>query len=99
MVLEIAHITVKAGMEAEFEAAAAKAPAVFQRAEGCRAMTLKRSIEYPSQYYLMIEWETLENHTVDFRDSADFQVWRNLGSHCFASSPEVQHASTAVKGF
>jgi heme-degrading monooxygenase HmoA len=99
MVLEIAHITVKAGMEAEFEAGAAKAPAVFKRAKGCKGMEIRRSIEHPAHYYLMIEWETLENHTVDFRESEDFQVWRSLVSHCFASPLEVQHARTVVAGF
>jgi hypothetical protein len=47
----------------------------------------------------MIDWETLENHTVDFRESEDFQVWRGLVSHCFASPPEVQHARTVIVGF
>jgi len=41
----------------------------------------------------------VENHTVDFRNSSDFQEWRKLVGHCFASPPEVEHVSEVVKGF
>jgi heme-degrading monooxygenase HmoA len=99
MVLEIAQIDVKPGMETEFEAGVAKAGPVFRRAKGCAGMTLQRSIEKPSRYRLFVQWETVENHTVDFRGSADFAEWRNLVGHCFASSPEVEHVREAVKGF
>jgi heme-degrading monooxygenase HmoA len=99
MILEIAQIDVKPGMEAEFEAGVAKAAALFQRAKGCAAMELQRSIEKPSRYRLMVRWETLENHTEDFRGSPDFQEWRNLVSHCFERPPEVEHTRQAVYGF
>ena len=62
-------------------------------------MELRRSIEIPNRYRLLVGWETLENHTVDFRESDDFQTWRGLVSHCFDGAPEVEHASLAVAGF
>ena len=99
MVTEIAQIDVKPGMEAEFEAGVKKAAPVFQRAKGCTSMALERSIEKPSRYRLFVGWQTVENHTVDFRGSADFQEWRKLVAHCFASPPEVEHVQQAVKGF
>ena len=99
MVLEIAQIDVKPGMEAEFEAGVAKAAPLFERASGCKGMTLQRSIEKPERYRLFVQWETLENHTVDFRGSADFAEWRRLVGHCFASPPEVEHVRETVKGF
>jgi heme-degrading monooxygenase HmoA len=99
MVLEIAHITIKPGMEAEFEAGVAKAAAIFRRAKGCTAMSLNRSVEQPSRYRLFVSWQTLENHTADFYGSADWQAWRKLVSHCFASAPEVEHVQTVVNGF
>ncbi|MBS0245267.1 MAG: antibiotic biosynthesis monooxygenase [Proteobacteria bacterium] len=98
-VTEIAQIEVKPGMEAEFEAGVAKAAPVFQRAKGCSAMRLERSVEKPQRYRLFVKWATLENHTVDFRNSADFQAWRGLVGHCFAAPPEVEHTSEVVKGF
>jgi heme-degrading monooxygenase HmoA len=99
MILEIAQIDVKPGMEAEFEAGVANAAPLFKRAKGCISMELQRSIEKSSRYRLFVQWETLENHTVDFRSSEDFQEWRKLVSHCFESSPDVEHTQQAVKGF
>ena len=99
MILEIAQIAVKSGMEVEFEKAVATAKPLFQRAKGCISMELIRSIEIPSRYRLLVGWKTLENHTVDFRGSEDFQSWRGLVSHCFDGAPEVEHAAIAVKGF
>ena len=99
MILEIAQIDVKSGLEAEFEAGVAKAAPIFKRAKGCRAMELQRSVEKPSRYRLFVTWATLENPTVDFRESADFQEWRKLVGHTFESPPQVEHTRQAVKGF
>jgi heme-degrading monooxygenase HmoA len=99
MILEIAQIDVKPGMEQEFEAGMRKAVPLFQRAKGCKSMQVQRSIEKPGRYRGLVQWETLENHTVDFRGSADFQEFRRLVGHCFAAPPEVEHVREAVHGF
>lgn len=99
MITEIAQIDVKPGMETEFEAGVTKAAPLFKRAKGCTAMKLARSLEKPQRYRLYVQWETLENHTADFRGSADFQEWRKLVGHCFATPPDVEHVSDVVKGF
>jgi quinol monooxygenase YgiN len=99
MILEIAQIDVKPGMEEEFEAGVRAAAPVFRRAKGCTSMALQRSVEKPSRYRLFVGWETVENHTVDFRGSADFAEWRKLVGHCFAQPPEVEHVREVVKGF
>jgi heme-degrading monooxygenase HmoA len=96
MILEIARIEVKEGLGEEFEAAFAKAAPIFQRAKGCRGATLERSIENPSRYCLLVRWETLENHTVDFRESGNFSEWRKLVGHYFNSIPHVEHTTGAV---
>jgi hypothetical protein len=69
---------------------------IFQRARGSGGVTLQKSIEKPQRYRLFVDWATLENHTVDFRGSPDFQEWRKLVGHCFASPPDVEHVSVAV---
>lgn len=99
MILEIAQIDVKPGMENEFEAGVKKAAPIFKRAKGCQGATLQRSVEKPARYRLFLQWATLENHTVDFRGSPDFQEWRKLVGHCFASPPEVEHVREAAKVF
>jgi len=99
MIREIAQIDVKPGLEAEFEAGVAKAVPIFRRAKGCTGLTLQRSIEQPTRYRLFVKWETVENHTIDFRGSPDFAEWRKLVGHCFASPPEVEHVREVVTGF
>jgi quinol monooxygenase YgiN len=99
MITEIAQIDVKPGMEAEFETGVKNAAPVFQRAKGCHGLELQRSIEKPSRYRLFVKWQTVENHTVDFRGSADFQEWRKHVAHCFASPPEVEHVNQVFRGF
>ncbi len=99
MILEIAQIEVKPGSEAEFEAGVTKAAPLFQRAKGCHGMELQRSIEFPQRYRLIVKWETLEAHTVDFRGSEDFMAWRSLVGDYFAAPPAVEHTALAVKGF
>jgi heme-degrading monooxygenase HmoA len=99
MVLEIAQIDIKPGLEAEFEAGVTKAAPIFKRARGCKGMELQRSVEKPHRYRLFVKWDTVENHTVDFRGSEDFQEWRKLVGHCFAAAPEVEHTRQTVTGF
>ena len=78
------------------EAAVAKAESIFKRCKGWKSFELHRSIEKPSRYRLHIKWETLENHTVDFRESSNFQEWRALVGPHFASPPEVEHTNTVA---
>ena len=99
MIYEIAQIDVKPGSENEFEAGVRKAAPLFKRAKGCHSMKLERGIEKPDRYRLVVGWETLENHTVDFRGSADFQEWRSLVGHCFAAPPEVEHVQEVISSW
>ena len=67
MIFEIAHIQVKTGSHAAFEAAVTKAVPLFKGAQGCESMRLERSIENTDAYRLVVGWSTLEDHTVHFR--------------------------------
>src|SRR5947207_15975421 len=96
MINEIAQIDVKPGTEKDFEAAVAKARAAFGRSKGFHGFELHRSIEKPQRYRLMVKWETLENHTVDFRASENFAEWRGLVGKYFAAPPVVEHTNTVV---
>jgi heme-degrading monooxygenase HmoA len=99
MVLESAELLIKPGMEAEFEAKVAEATPLFRRARGCEGMQLQRGIENPRAYRLLVRWQTLEDHTVHFRGSEDFQAWRRLVGHCFDGAPNVTHLQTVLEGF
>ena len=44
----------------------------------------------------MIWWQTLENHTVDFRGSPAFADWRAIVGPFFAAPPAVEHFETVA---
>lgn len=96
MIQEIASILVTAGQEAQFEAGVAQAKPLFLRAKGCHGVALHRSIENPQQYTLAVDWETVEHHMVDFRESEDFQEWRKLVGPYFAQPPQVHHEAKVL---
>jgi heme-degrading monooxygenase HmoA len=96
MIHEIAILNIHVGQEAAFEAGVARAVPLFLRAKGCRGMQLQRCIEEPHTYHLHVQWETLENHTVDFRESEDFQQWRSLVGSYFCTAPQVTHVQPVI---
>jgi heme-degrading monooxygenase HmoA len=99
MITEIAQIDVKPGMEKEFEAGVAQAAQYFKAARNCHGMRLEKSIEKPNRYRLFVQWETVEDHTVVFRNSEGWQEWRKCVGHCFESPPTVEHTTQVYKGF
>jgi heme-degrading monooxygenase HmoA len=99
VVLEIADIQITPGTASQFEAAVAAAAPLFKRARGCKSMALRRCVEQADRYQLHVEWQTLEDHMVHFRESDDFQEWRRLAGPFFAAPPAVTHWEVAVGGF
>jgi heme-degrading monooxygenase HmoA len=99
MVHEYAELQIVAGQEQAFEAAVREAVPLFRRAAGCRGMELQRVVETAGTYLLVVRWETLEHHTVQFRGSPDFLAWRALVGKYFASAPSVRHGAAALHGF
>lgn len=92
MILEVAEIAVKPGSEEAFQQGVEKAAPLFLRAKGCHGVSLHRVIETPSLYRLVVKWETVDNHMVDFRNSDDFQEWRKLVGPFFDAAPQVTHS-------
>jgi heme-degrading monooxygenase HmoA len=91
MILETALIHVVPGQEAEFLNAIEEAKKVLKEAKGWKSISVKQGIERPSTFMLQLEWETLENHTVDFREGPLFAKWRAIIGPFFASAPDVEH--------
>ena len=57
---------------------------------------MSRCLEQPSTFLLLVEWETLEAHTVGFRNSDAYQEWRSLLHHFYDPFPLVEHFETVV---
>ena len=70
------------------------ASAIWQatgRPAGFRSLTLSRCMERPDVFLLLVEWDRLEDHTVGFRGSADYQKWRELLHRFYEPFPLVEH--------
>ena len=94
MILEIADIRIQPGQNAAFEEAIARAiDTVASKAQGFRRAQVHRGIESAERYVLQITWDTLENHTVDFRQGPMFAEWRAIIGGFFATPPHVEHFS------
>lgn len=91
MILELARIDIKEGTNQEFEAALEIAKSVIAQSKGFQSITVKKCIEQTNRYTLLIYWDTLEDHTVGFRESELFVKWRSLIGPFFAEAPLVQH--------
>jgi heme-degrading monooxygenase HmoA len=91
MILEVAILDVVPGREAEFQRSFAEAQKIISSMSGYLGHDLKRSIEKPSRYLLLVHWETLEDHTVGFRGSPQYQEWKALLHHFYDPFPAVEH--------
>ena len=91
MILELAILDVRPGQEHEFEVAFEQAQAIIASMHGYVSHRLRRGIENPSRYALLVEWETLEDHSVGFRGSAEYQEWKALLHHFYDPFPTVEH--------
>ena len=91
MILEHAPLDVKPGQEAAFEKAFAEARKIIASMPGFMSLRLERCIERRNRYLLLVEWRTLEDHTVGFRQSADYQKWKALLHHFYDPFRTVEH--------
>ena len=92
MILEVADIRIQAGRQAEFDAAIQRGLSTgISRAKGFKGWKVNKGVESPERYLLMIFWETLEDHTVAFRESPQFAEWRAIVGPFFAAPPVVEH--------
>ena len=97
MILELADIRIHPGQNAAFEEAIARGlREVFGGVKGASNPTVHRGIESTERYVLQITWDTLEDHTVGFRQSPAFAAWRAIVGPFFAQPPVVEHFSLAV---
>ena len=91
MVLEIADITILPGTGEEFAAAVREGIKFVSDTPGFREARLTRSVETPTRFVLLVEWDSIEAHTVGFRQSENFTRWRALISPFFDGAPRVEH--------
>ena len=98
MILESALLDVKPGEETAFEAAMKEARPLIAATPGFRSIDVRRCLETPNRYLLLVAWEKLEDHTVGFRQSVRYEKWRALLHHFYDPFPRVEHFGQNVLG-
>ena len=91
MVLEVADIHVRPGAEPEFATAYRTAREILAGTPGCRSVRMTQGVETPSRFVLLVEWDSVEAHDVNFRQTERFAQWRALIGPFFAQPPLVEH--------
>ena len=91
MVIEVAILEIKPGLAGEFETAFKTASLIIASMPGYISHELQHCLETPNRYILLVRWQTLEDHTIGFRQSAEYQQWRSLLHHFYDPFPTVEH--------
>lgn len=91
MILEAVMLQVKEGMEAKYEDAFRNASKIISSMNGYISHELQRCIEVKGKYILLVQWERLEDHTVGFRQSNEYQEWKRQLHHFYDPFPIVEH--------
>ncbi len=89
MVLEVALIDVT---DPEgFEAAYLEVREVIVSTPGCHSVRMTHGIESPNRFVLLVEWDSVEVHETNFRQTERFKTWRGAIGPFFAHPPLVEH--------
>ncbi len=92
MILEIAFVEVLPENHAAFESAIRRAVSeVLSKSKGYVDFKLYKGVERADTYTFHIQWETLEDHTIGFRESDLFVQWRGIIGKYFANPPLVEN--------
>jgi heme-degrading monooxygenase HmoA len=91
MILEVAILDIKSGFSQEFEESFQIAKDIIVTMPGYISHELQSCLEKGDRYILLVRWQTLEDHTIGFRQSAEYQDWRALLHHFYDPFPNVEH--------
>lgn len=91
MILETAILSIRPGQSAAFEAAMAQARPLIAATPGFQRIEVRPCVETGDRYLLLVWWDTLEAHTVGFRQSELYQPWKALLHHFYDPFPLVEH--------
>lgn len=73
-----------------------EASKIISTMNGYISHELQRCMEAKGKYLLLVQWETLEDHTVGFRQSNEYQDWKKQLHHFYDPFPIVEHFTKVV---
>ena len=91
-------LDVRPGESVRFEQAFARAEPLIASAAGYQRHELRRCVEVPDRYLLLVWWASLEDHTRRFRGSVAYQEWKALLHHFYEPFPVVEHYAPLFGG-
>lgn len=95
-ILEVAILDIKTGTNREFETAFARASKIISSVPGYISHDLQQCIEIENRYILLVNWQTLLDHTIGFRQSEEYQTWKKLLHRFYEPFPTVEHYQTVI---
>ena len=96
MILEAAILYVETIKQKDFEKDFAFAGQYISSIKGYIRHSLQKCIEQDNKYILLVEWETIENHIIGFRESEVYVKWKELLHHYYCPFPVVEHYQTII---
>jgi heme-degrading monooxygenase HmoA len=97
MILEVAILNVRSGQEEQFEIDFAIAGQYISAIKGYVRHSLRKCVEQKGKYILLVDWETLESHTIGFRQSSEYLEWKKMLHHYYDPFPTVEHYETIIE--
>jgi len=91
MILEIATLNIKPGAEKAFEEDLAHASHLIASIPGYIGHSLRRCVETPNKYNLLVEWEDVDAHMVGFRESQEYKKWSEILSPHYLPERSMEH--------
>ena len=91
MILEVATLDVRPDEGENFQRDFAGAQKIISSMPGYIEHELRQCVEDKNRYMLLVQWKTLEDHTIGFRESPQFLEWKKILHHYYDPAPVVQH--------
>ncbi|MBQ4819000.1 antibiotic biosynthesis monooxygenase [Aquimarina sp. MMG016] len=91
MILEQAVLQIKPDQSEVFEETFKEAQKIISSMSGYIKHDILKCVEEDDKYLLLVEWETIEDHEVGFRQSREYQEWKKLLHHFYDPFPTVHH--------
>jgi len=95
-ILERALFAIKPGKTEEFAGAFTKARKLLEATPGFQRLEMRRGLEAPETFLLLVWWDSVEAHMKGFRESPAITEWRALLSPFFAATPRMEHYGASV---
>lgn len=97
MILEVAVLDVKNELGIDFEKDFALASQYISTAKGYKGHSLRKCLERANRYILLVNWEDLKSHEIEFRKSEAYQKWKALLHKYYDPFPTVEHYETVFE--